>query len=178
MIPTAAAELADAEAQLAEQQAMVDSLVIRRRGQAACSPRRLARQTARRRDPGPVERLAVGRAQSRRMDRPGHAAGRHRAAGRWIAWAGVDQADAPAVEAGQPVRVLLDEQPMTVYAGRVTQVSRRARDNRAARQLGAFAATGSENPTGADLRADRATTSSSSRSMRRRKRCSPAPAAR
>jgi putative peptide zinc metalloprotease protein len=54
------------------------------------------------------------------------------APGRWVAWAGVDQADAPAVEPGQPARVLVEGEPASMLTGQVVHVSRRARDNHAA----------------------------------------------
>src|SRR5690606_22277622 len=46
-----------------------------------------------------------------------------------VAWAGIEQADAPAVAAGQAVRLLVDEQPLSALQGRVIQVARRARLN-------------------------------------------------
>jgi putative peptide zinc metalloprotease protein len=49
----------------------------------------------------------------------------------WTAWAGVDQADAPAVAAGQSARLVIDGRPLTQIDAQVTHTSRRARDNRA-----------------------------------------------
>src|SRR5690606_38102272 len=54
-----------------------------------------------------------------------------------VAWAGVEQADAPAVAAGQCVRLLVDEQPFAPFSGRVTQVARRARLNHDENEPGA-----------------------------------------
>jgi hypothetical protein len=51
--------------------------------------------------------------------------------GGWTAWAGVDQADASAVEVGQTARLIVDERPTEILTARVTQVSRRARENNA-----------------------------------------------
>lgn len=132
MIPTAAAELADAEAQLAEQQAMVDSLVIcaPRAGLVLAPPPR----PADRRDEGMLPRWHGAALDERNRGawiEPGTPLAVVAAPGDWIAWAGVDQADAPAVTAGQSARVLFDEQPLTIIPARVMQVSRRARTNEA-----------------------------------------------
>ena len=51
------------------------------------------------------------------------------AAGGSTAWAGVEQADVPAVEPGQPVRLVVEQRPWEVLTGRVTEVSQRARIN-------------------------------------------------
>jgi putative peptide zinc metalloprotease protein len=131
MLPTAVAELADAEAQLAEQQAMVEGLVIH----ASVAGRVLAAP------PRPMQRGADGTlpmwngsplAQRNRgawID-PGTPLAVIATPDHWVAWAAIDQTDVPAVAAGQSARMLVDEHPTTVLTGRVVQVSRRARDNR------------------------------------------------
>ncbi len=134
MIPTAAAELADAEALLAEQRAIVDSLVIR----APASGRVLAgppREREHRGDALPSWSGSPLDARNRGawID-PGAPLAVVAAPGGWIAWAGVDQADVPAVNEGQGVRMVVDQQPSTVHTGRVTRVSRRARENQTAPQ--------------------------------------------
>ncbi len=131
MLPTAAAELADAEAQLAEQQAMAEKLVIRApvAGRVLAPPPRPAEQgTADTLRPWSGSPLAE-RNRGAWID-PGTPLAVVAEPGDWVAWAGVDQADAPAVDAGQAVRAIVDEYPTTVLTGRVAQVSRRARDNR------------------------------------------------
>lgn len=51
---------------------------------------------------------------------------------KWLAWAAVDEADAPAVAAGQPVRVQVDQAATQTLTGQVTAVSQRSRDNESA----------------------------------------------
>jgi putative peptide zinc metalloprotease protein len=50
--------------------------------------------------------------------------------GGWRAWAGVEQADVPAVEVGQAARVLIDQHPTNISSGKVVEVSRRSRSNK------------------------------------------------
>lgn len=129
-LPAARAELAAAEAELAEHQALVDSLTIRapHAGRVVAAPQRQAERHA-------IDHLPQWAGS------PLAAANR----GAWIeprtplcviadgpgavAWAGVEQADAPVVAEGQPVRLLVEEQPFAALTGRVTQVARRARSN-------------------------------------------------
>ncbi len=130
-IPTTAAELADAEAQLAEQHALAASLVIRApaAGQVLAPPPR--------RSPPHAEDALVPWHGSPLAPRnagawiePGTPLAVIAAPGSWIAWAGVDQADIPAVNVDQPARIVIDDRPTEILTGRVVQVSRRARDNR------------------------------------------------
>jgi putative peptide zinc metalloprotease protein len=130
MIPTAAAELADAEAQLADRRALADTLTIRApiAGRIVAPPDR------------PAERRAAGQLRpwtGSPLD--------EKNLGAWIesgtplaviaandelvAWAGVQQADVPEVEVGQPVRMVADQLPMQIVNGRVISVARRARTN-------------------------------------------------
>jgi putative peptide zinc metalloprotease protein len=129
-LPTAAAELADAQSQLTEHKAMVDALTVRApaAGRILAAPDQVAQQRAdgmlrpwtgspldeRNRgawiEPGtPLAVIATGEKQ--------------------LAWAGVEQADVPAVEVGQSVRLIADQQPMEILIGRVREVARRARSN-------------------------------------------------
>jgi putative peptide zinc metalloprotease protein len=129
-LPTARAELAAAESQLVEHQTLVDSLTVRApiAGRVIAAP---PRQIDRRRgqelptwhgSPLAAENLGSWIEASTPLCVIASGA-------RAVAWAGVEQADAPAVAAGQPVRLLVDEQPFSALTGRVTQVARRARHN-------------------------------------------------
>jgi putative peptide zinc metalloprotease protein len=132
LIPTAAAELADAEAQLAEQRTVAESLVIRApvAGRVLAPPSRAIERHA---DDAlapwsgsPLEARNRGA-----WIEPGTPLAVIASPGGWTAWAGVDQADAPAVEVGQTARLIVDERPTEILTARVTQVSRRARENNA-----------------------------------------------
>ena len=130
LIPTAAAELADAEAQLAEHRAMVESLTIR----TAVAGHVLAPPgvAIERRDVGalrpwsgsPLEGRNVGAWIERGTALAVVATGDEK-----VAWAGVEQADIPAVDVGQKVRLFADQQPTQILTGRVLDVARRARSN-------------------------------------------------
>jgi len=132
MIPTAAAELADAKAQLAELQAQVASLVLvaPHAGRVLAPPMRAAAHND---DALP---LWSGSPLDVRNRGAWIEAGTPLAIiapqDGWIAWAGVDQADAPAVEPNQSARLVIDGLPLTQFAAHVTHASRRARENRAA----------------------------------------------
>jgi putative peptide zinc metalloprotease protein len=130
LIPTAAAELADAEAQHAEQRTMAKSLVIRApaAGRVLAPPSRTIERHA---DDAlapwsgsPLEARNLGA-----WIEPGTPLAVIASPGGWTAWAGVDQADAPVVEVGQAARLIVDERPTEILTAHVTQVSRRARDN-------------------------------------------------
>ena len=130
MIPTAASELADSEAQLAAQQAMVEALLIRAGGWPRARGSAAAGAAGRRRDIALVARLAAGGAQPGAWIEAGTPLAVVAPTEEWIAWAGVDQADVPAVDVDQPARILMDDRQTSVLMGRVTLVGRRARDNR------------------------------------------------
>jgi putative peptide zinc metalloprotease protein len=129
MIPTAAAELADAEAVLAEQRAIVESLVVR----APAAGRVLAPPSRPRESRGDALPSWSGSPLDARNRGAWIEVGTPLAViaapGGWVAWAGVDQADVPAVDEGHGVRMVMDEMPSVVLAGRVTHISRRAREN-------------------------------------------------
>jgi putative peptide zinc metalloprotease protein len=133
LIPTATAELSDAEAQLAEHKSMIESLEIRSPadGRVFAPPDRLVEE----RDVGTL-RAWRGSPLETRNNRAWIEAGTPLAivaedGGGWKAWAGVEQADVPAVQAGQAARILLDQQPMKVFHGTVVEVARRAKSNQA-----------------------------------------------
>jgi len=129
-LPTARAELAAAESQLAEHQTLVDSLTVRApiAGRViAAPPRQIDHRLGQELPPWHGSLLAaknLGAWIEARAPLCVIASGEGA-----VAWAGVEQADAPAVAAGQPVRLLVDEQPFSPLTGRVTQVARRARRN-------------------------------------------------
>jgi putative peptide zinc metalloprotease protein len=130
LIPTAAAELADAEAQLAEHRAMVGSLTIR----TAVSGRVLAPpgEASERRDEDALRPWSGSPLEGRNVGawiEPGTALAVIATGDEKIAWAGVEQADIPAVDVGQKVRLIADQQPMEILTGRVLDVARRARSN-------------------------------------------------
>jgi putative peptide zinc metalloprotease protein len=130
LIPTASAELADSEAQLAEHRAMVESLTIR----TAVAGRVLEPPAvmAKRREDGALRPWSGSPMEARNTGawiEPGTALAVIAAGDEKIAWAGVEQADVPAVEVGQQVRLIADQQPMQILTGRVLDVARRARRN-------------------------------------------------
>ena len=47
----------------------------------------------------------------------------------WVAWAGVEQADVPAIEIRSAGRLVADQLPTEILTGRVLDVARRARSN-------------------------------------------------
>ncbi len=129
-LPTAMAELAAAVAQLAEERAMADSLVIR-----APVAGRVWSPPVHKPAHGSIDALPQwsgspldDRNRGAWID-PGTPVAVVAADSGWVAWAGVEQADVAAVELGQTVRLLADQQPTSVMTGRVVQVSRRAREN-------------------------------------------------
>ena len=130
MLPAAAAELADAEAHLAEQQTMADSLVIRApaAGRVLAPPPRAAERIGDDTLPtwtgSPLDERNLGA-----WIEQGTPLAVIAPSGPWTAWAGVDQSDAPDVQPGQQARIIVDQHPTTIFTGRVTEVSRRARDN-------------------------------------------------
>jgi putative peptide zinc metalloprotease protein len=130
LLPTAIAELADAEAQLARRQAMVEALVIR-----APIAGRVAAPPARKPPLSEADRLrpwAGSPLEVRNLGawiEPGTPLAVIAEPDGWAAWAGVQQADAPAVQPGMAVRLALDGNPMDVLTGRVVAVARRARSN-------------------------------------------------
>jgi putative peptide zinc metalloprotease protein len=129
-LPTAAAEVADAEAQLAEHNSMVDALTVRApaAGQILAAPDQVAQQradgTLRPWSGSPLD----GRNRGAWIE-PGTPLAIIAASEEQVAWAGVEQADVPAVEVGQPVRLVADQRPMEIFTGRVREVARRARSN-------------------------------------------------
>lgn len=129
-LPAARAELTAAEAQLAEHQSLVDSLTVRapHAGRVVTVPRRQADRHLGDRLPvwkgSPLAAENLGAWIEPRTPLCVIAAGSG-----FIAWAGVEQADAPAVATGQAVRLLVEEQPFAALNGRVTQITRRARSN-------------------------------------------------
>jgi putative peptide zinc metalloprotease protein len=133
MIPSAEAELAAAEGQLAEQQRMADALVIRApaAGRVLAPPPRARESLA----DGMLQRWSGSPLETRNRGAwidPGTPLAVVATPGGWVAWAGVDQADTPAVEVGQPARLVLDERPAAIYEAHVAAVRRRARDNHSA----------------------------------------------
>ena len=130
-LPAAAAELADAEAQLAEQEAMAEKLVVRApaAGRVLPPPERPADRSSGEKlgqwDGSPLDSRNLG---------AWIAAGTPLAVvaelGGWTAWAGVEQAEIAAVETGQAVRLMVSQEPMTIFTGRVANVARQARSNR------------------------------------------------
>jgi putative peptide zinc metalloprotease protein len=130
VIPAAVAELADAEAQLAEQQAVAEQLVIRApiAGRVLAPPPRRAEHNGVDKLPPWSGSPLAERNRGAWID-AGTPLAVIAAPGGWVAWAGVDQADVPAVESGQSAHLLVGEQSATIRTGHVTQVSRRARDN-------------------------------------------------
>lgn len=131
MLPTAAAELADAEAQLVEQRALSEQLVILApaAGRVLAPPSRVADvdgEVALRPWAGsPLSEQNLGA-----WIEQGTPVAVIAEAGGWVAWAGVDQADVTAVQEGQLARMIVYERPTTILEGRVEQVSRRARESR------------------------------------------------
>ena len=129
-LPAARAELADVEAQLAEEHAMAEMLVIRApaAGRLWPAPPQSSNQTA-------ADNLATWSGSP--LDpknlgawiEPGTPLAVIAGPGGLSAWAGVEQADAPEVEVGQSVRLLAEERPMEILTGRVAHVSRTARPN-------------------------------------------------
>jgi putative peptide zinc metalloprotease protein len=131
-LPAARAELADAEAQLAEEQAMAQMLVVR----APADGRVWL---------APPQASPLQRAGADMLPTWSGSPLDPRNLGAWIepgtplaviseprglsAWAGVAQTDAPVVEVGQHVRLLAHQNPMEVLTGRVHHVSRTARSN-------------------------------------------------
>ncbi|RIK78227.1 MAG: hypothetical protein DCC67_11790 [Planctomycetota bacterium] len=131
MLPTAQAELAAAEAQWRQQKTIVDALTIRApvAGRLLPPPRRAEEPSAdmlRRWQGSPLEKRNRGA-----WIEAGTPLAVVAAPGGQLAWAGVEQADAPLVASGQPVRLWAEQAPATVVRGRVVEVARRARGNRA-----------------------------------------------
>ena len=132
IIPTATSELADEEAQLAEHEAMIESLVIRSPtgGRVLAPPDRLVEERA----PGTLRAWRGSPLDSRNrgawIEAGTPLAVVAEDGGGWKAWAGVEQADVPAVEAGQAARVIVDQRPTDVITGKVVDVARRARSNK------------------------------------------------
>jgi putative peptide zinc metalloprotease protein len=132
MIPAAAAELANAKAQLAElrTQAAALEIVAPRAGRVLAPPARPST-----RDVAALPLWSGSPLDVRNRGAwiesgtplavvaPDHG---------WTAWAGVDQADAPAIEAGQSAQLVIDGRPLTQIDAKVIHASRWARDNRAA----------------------------------------------
>jgi putative peptide zinc metalloprotease protein len=133
MIPTATAELADAEAQLADRRALAETLTIRAplAGRIIAPPERKAERRAagelRSWSGSPLDQQNLGA-----WIEPGTPLAVIAAGDQFVAWAGVQQADVPEVEVGQPVRMVADQLPMQIVAGRVVRVARRARSNASA----------------------------------------------
>jgi putative peptide zinc metalloprotease protein len=133
MIPTAAAELADAEAQLAERRATAKTLIIRApiAGRVLAPPERKAQRRAagelRPWSGSPLEEQNLGASIE-----PGTPLAVIASGEQFVAWAGVQQADVPEIEVGQPVCMVADQLPMQIVAGRVASVARRARSNASA----------------------------------------------
>jgi putative peptide zinc metalloprotease protein len=129
-LPTARAELSAAESQLAEHQTLVDSLTVRapQAGRVVAAPsRQIDHRLGQQLPPwhgSPLDAKNLGAWIEARAPLCVIASGEGA-----VAWAGVEQADIPAVAAGQTVRLLVDEQPFSPLSGRVTQVARRARLN-------------------------------------------------
>jgi putative peptide zinc metalloprotease protein len=148
LIPAAIAELADAEAQLAERQSQVDSLTIRSPavGRLLPPPDRVAEEHS-------PDKLGAwsGSPLDCRNEGAWIELGMPLAIvaepGGWTAWAGVEQADVPAVEIGQSVRVVADDSPASILTGSVISVARRARSNESDRAANTsrFKPTTSEN---------------------------------
>jgi putative peptide zinc metalloprotease protein len=129
-LPTAAAELADAEAQLTEHKSMVDALTVRTTaaGRILAAPEQVAQQRA----DGMLRPWSGSPLDERNRGawiEPGTPLAIIATGEKQLAWAGVEQADVPAVEVGQPVRLVADQQPMEILTGRVREVARRARSN-------------------------------------------------
>ena len=139
-LPAARAELAAAEAQLAEHQTLVDSLTIRapHAGRVvAAPPRQIDLRLGQQLPPWHGSPLAADNLGAWiEASTPLCVIASGKGA---VAWAGVEQADAPAVAAGQTVRLLVDEQPFAPLNGRVTQVARRARLNHDENERGSAA---------------------------------------
>jgi putative peptide zinc metalloprotease protein len=132
MIPAAAAELADAQAQLAElqTQAAALTLVAPHAGRVLAPPARTST-----RDVAELPTWSGSPLDGRNRGawiEPGTPLAIVSPEKGWSAWAGVDQADAPAVEAGQCARLVIDGRPLTQIDAQVIHASRWARDNRAA----------------------------------------------
>lgn len=129
-LPTAMAELAAAEAELTEERAMAESLVIRSPvagrvwGPPAQTGKRSAEDSLPQWSGSPLDKRNRGA-----WIEPGTPVAVVAEGDAMVAWAGVEQGDVSAVELGQAVRVLADQQPTSILAGRVVQVSRQARDN-------------------------------------------------
>jgi putative peptide zinc metalloprotease protein len=131
MLPTAAAELADAEAQLVEQLAMSEQLVIRSPtdGRVLAPPQRVVDVDAE----AALRPWAGSSLSGQNLGawiEQGTPVAVVAEPGSWVAWVGVDQADVTAVEEGQLARMIVDNRPTTILEGRVVQVSRRARKSR------------------------------------------------
>jgi putative peptide zinc metalloprotease protein len=132
MIPAAAAELADALAQLAElqTQAAALTLVAPHAGRVLAPPARMST-----RDIAELPTWSGSPLDGRNRGawiEPGTPLAIVSPEKGWTAWAGVDQADAPAVAAGQSARLVIDGRPLTQIDAQVIHASRWARDNRAA----------------------------------------------
>jgi putative peptide zinc metalloprotease protein len=132
LIPTTTAELTDAEVQLAEHKAIIESLEIRAPadGRVFAPPDRPAEERAARTLGGwrgsPLDSRNLGAWIEAGTPLAVLAEG----GGGWKAWAGVEQADVPAVEPGQAARVLVNQQLAKVISGKVIDVARRARSNK------------------------------------------------
>jgi len=131
LIPAARAELVDAEAQLGELKRAATALTIRATAAGAVlGPPDLANEST---SPdtlpawrgSPLKRNNLGA-----WIEPGTAVAAIAEGDRLVAWAAVDQADIGAVVVGQPARLVAEQSPTRVFAGRVVRVSRRARENR------------------------------------------------
>lgn len=131
MLPTAEGELADARAQLAEQQELADGLVLRApvAGVLLTPPRQAAKSTT---------AVTLASWSGTPIDARNRGAWLEPGAaiaiiaptdGKWLVWAGVDEADAPTVEPGQRVRVIFDQASTTIVEGRVLRTSQRSRLN-------------------------------------------------
>jgi putative peptide zinc metalloprotease protein len=126
-LPTALAELADAQKQLAEQRAMLALLEIRAPAAGRILP--VPEQSAEKRDADKLAQWHGSPLDARKLGawiEPGTPLAIVAAPGEWIAWAGVPQADVPVVEIGQPVRLLADQGPTNILTGRVAHISRTA----------------------------------------------------
>ncbi|MBX3425657.1 MAG: HlyD family efflux transporter periplasmic adaptor subunit [Pirellulales bacterium] len=141
-LPLAMAELADAEAQLAERRRRVAELELRAptAGRVVAPPRRSSHHLAADRLPTWTGTALEPRNAGAWVE-PGTPLAVIVPAGESLAWAALEPADVVAVAPGQQVRLVFDQAPLKIVTGEVRRVTRRIRNEGESPERSTTAAT-------------------------------------